>query len=286
MHRYFLGLGFATLIACGSSSPSGSAGSGGSGGSSPSGGGAGNSKACVAGQQVACACADGTQGAQACKSDGSAYLACACAAGGANAGGDAGGNDVADGGMGAESGAADAGAAGAGGSSGAGDGTAVATLNQPCSGEGSPACQGHAGKQQLICSLGKWTSNGTCAGSNNCDTALGANAGSCQPIAPECAGLQPGDTYCSKDSVEQCGPDSVTIVLAKTCTGTKPACLGGICVECAPTTTGCADALHLETCSSAGVWGPATSCGGGPCELCNGSDSSCNGALGTYGCGF
>jgi hypothetical protein len=296
MHRYFLALSFVTLTACGSSSPSSpaSGGAGGSGGS-PARGGSGGSSVCAAGLQVECACVDGGQGVQACKADGSGYLACQCAsgAGGESAGGESGAGDggTGDGGTGGESGAGESGAGGESGAPDAGAGgtidrTAVGTLNQPCVGEGSPACQGHAAKQQLICSAGKWVVNGTCSGSNNCDTTVGSNAGSCQPIAPQCAGLRPGDTYCSGNAVEQCGVDLVTIVAAPACSAPTPACLAGVCVECTPDTTRCsADQNSLETCSAQGAWAPKTSCGGGGCELCPGSGPYCDHPLGTYGCG-
>jgi hypothetical protein len=287
--RYFLTLSFALLSACGSASPASSAGGGsgglaGSGGSLANGGGPANS-VCVAGLQVECACAGGISSVQACKADGSGYLACECGAGGGgeSAGGGAGGNEATAAGTGGESGASD------GGSAGTNDGTALGTLNQPCVGEGSPACQGHAAKQQLICSTGKWIANGTCAGSNDCDTTPGSNAGSCQPIAPPCAALRPGDTYCNDQTVERCGVDLVTTAVVQTCSATTPACLGGSCVECTPDATRCSATQvdHIETCSADGAWAPAIACpGGGGCELCNGSDPYCDHAMGTYGCGF
>jgi hypothetical protein len=120
VNRYFFALGFATLMACGSSTSS-NAGAGGSGGSLTNDGGAGNASVCIAGRQLACSCSDGAPGAHACKADGSGYTACTCAtsdsSGGAGAGGEAGTSSARGGASGT-----DAGAGGEAGISSAGEG--------------------------------------------------------------------------------------------------------------------------------------------------------------------
>ncbi len=140
----------------------------------------------------------------------------------------------------------------------AGSTAAVGTLNQPCKSEGELACQGHASKQQLICSQGKWTANGTCSGANVCDTRLGINAGSCQPTATECAGANLLPTFCRESSVLQCGEDQIA-TLAGTCSGKTPTCSKGTCVECTPGETRCSG-NGIQTCTTSSVWGSAVYC--------------------------
>jgi hypothetical protein len=163
----------------------------------------------------------------------------------------------------------DAGASGAAGASDeAGDGTALGRLNQPCETEGAYACAGHAQKGQLVCSGGKWATNGTCASGTNCDSALGSNAGSCSPIIAGCSVAGASEKQCASASVEQCGIDLVTTDLAA-CPIAMPVCLNSACVVCAPGTTRCFDAgpkghsglpADIQICTDAGVWAVPVAC--------------------------
>jgi hypothetical protein len=177
-----------------------------------------------------------------------------------------------DGGAGAGDG--EAGASGAGGAAGApaeaGDGTALGRLNQQCATEGAYACAGHAQKGQLVCSGGKWATNGTCPSGTNCDSTLGGNAGSCSPIVAGCSVA--GARYCASASVEQCGVDLVTTLLAA-CPMAMPVCLNGACVECTPGTGQCAGPIDsggiapdAQTCTEAGIWSVPGACDYGCCS--------------------
>lgn len=131
-------------------------------------------------------------------------------------------------------------------------------MNEPCAPEGDLACQGHASKQQLICSQGKWTANGTCSGTNACDTSRSANAGSCQPIATECVGQNPGSRFCRNSSIIQCGADQIATSTVS-CGGTTPLCSNGTCVECEPGQLRCSG-NGVQTCSPAKAWAPRVDC--------------------------
>jgi hypothetical protein len=123
------------------------------------------------------------------------------------------------------------GSAGTGGTGG--DGTAVGTLGQPCSPNGSHACAGHAQREQLVCAGNSWAGNGTCAAGNNCDTAPGPSAGSCEPVVTECSGKSFGDVVCRGLDRLACGLDLVTTTAMDTCAaGTT--CTSGSCVPPLP----------------------------------------------------
>ena len=156
------------------------------------------------------------------------------------------------------------------GAGGAADASAMGTLNQPCTEEGALACQGHASKQQLICSLGKWTANGTCSGKDVCDTTRGVNAGSCQPAASECSGKDSSTTFCRGASVLACGADQVATI-TQTCGGETPLCFNGACVECIPGSKRCSG-NGVQTCSATNTWSAALDCPGAT-PLCQ--DGSC-----------
>jgi hypothetical protein len=130
----------------------------------------------------------------------------------------------------------------------------VGTLGDPCAPVGALGCAGHAQKGQLICGVDhRWASNGVCAGAMNCDTEQGSNAGSCQPIAPGCLGLAPGDRFCADGGVaSQCGPDLVSRV-DTVCSGTTGVCVNGGCVSCSPVSPAFCAGNQLETCDDAGT---------------------------------
>jgi hypothetical protein len=113
-----------------------------------------------------------------------------------------------------------------------GDSATTGTLLGPCAVVGAYGCAGHAQKGQLVCT-GTWAVNGNCTGSNNCDTTPGANAGSCQPIVPECLGKKPGDNVCQGDLRLACGPDLLTVTVLERCHepdgGALVFCAEGVC---------------------------------------------------------
>jgi hypothetical protein len=130
-------------------------------------------------------------------------------------------------------------------------------------------------KLQLLCSAaGQWTSNGTCNGSQLCDSAPGVNAGTCQDPIPQCEGQQPGYTFCVPSGgpeLEVCGPDLVTVS-----TSVCPvACVSGACEPCWPHFWRCNGDQPQECESSGASWqnvGPA--CSPGACTSCA-NDTTC-----------
>lgn len=125
--------------------------------------------------------------------------------------------------------------------------TIVGTLGDPCSPNGAYGCAGNAQKGQLICMDGMWAANGNCSGDLNCDSTPGVNAGSCQPILPECEGKEPGAAFCRSTSANfqcgtqlaqcarsdrvRCGPDLVTTLTPEQCPYlcTDGECTGTVC---------------------------------------------------------
>ncbi len=90
----------------------------------------------------------------------------------------------------------------------ASDPSAMATPNAPCDTAGARACDGHNGKQRLICFNGLWSLNGSCDGESRCQTKpTSAEVGSCLPIAPGCTGKSPGDDVCEGTVRRRCGVD-------------------------------------------------------------------------------
>jgi hypothetical protein len=80
-------------------------------------------------------------------------------------------------------------------------------------------------KLQLLCGAsGQWVANGTCSGSQFCDSTPGSNAGTCQDPIPNCAG-KPGYTFCDSTLtiLETCGPDTVSVTMTQ-CPQPTPAC--------------------------------------------------------------
>jgi hypothetical protein len=161
----------------------------------------------------------GTDGSGASSGTSGANSGGAPNSGGTNGSGGASGDAGASaGGMSGSSGAGGAsGNAGTGGSSGATG--AVAQPESPCSMPGALACAGNHQRVTLVCSGGIWQVGEVCAQNYACDSTPGFNQGSCRPILAECAGHEPGYTFCSSTTTSQrCGPDNVTLV-PEVCTG-------------------------------------------------------------------
>ena len=107
-------------------------------------------------------------------------------------------------------------------------------LNCPCTSSGQLACNGAHQKLQLICGNVPgltglaWQTVGTCASTENCDSA----DGSCKTIIPQCVGQAAGFAYCEGVDIRHtCGPDLVTAT-SMTCTGTCDPSLGCVAARC------------------------------------------------------
>jgi hypothetical protein len=74
---------------------------------------------------------------------------------------------------------------------------AVGTLGCPCSTASEPACNGNAQKLALLCNGGVWAPNGECPSGQLCDSQIGSNQGTCQPMDPVCTNATPGQDVCS-----------------------------------------------------------------------------------------
>ncbi|HKO49802.1 MAG TPA: hypothetical protein VJV79_18860 [Polyangiaceae bacterium] len=162
-----------------------------------------------------------------------------------------------------------AGAAGAAGDLGEGgappvvvdDGTAIGTAAAKCSKAGALACSGHAQRVQLVCQNGTWQTNGSCTDNALCDSTPGANAGSCQPVVPECQNRVQGHRFCrgTETDVRECGLDLVSATVVDSC---MFVCSAGACAgECHSTEKKCkAGGLIPQACSDAGTWQEGTAC--------------------------
>ncbi|HEY5374534.1 MAG TPA: hypothetical protein VIK01_12670, partial [Polyangiaceae bacterium] len=179
----------------------------------------------------------------------------------AGAGGSSGAESTAGNGGTPSSGGASAGSGGSGGSI-VMDGTALGALGVACDKNGAFSCVGHAQRGQLVCLNGTWQSNGTCGGSTLCDTTPGANAGSCQPIVPECKDQMSGAHFCraTETDLRQCGIDLVTATVIDSC---KYVCTAGACSgECHPGDKQCkAGGVIPQLCDETGTLADQTKCG-------------------------
>jgi len=166
---------------------------------------------------------------------------------------------------------------------------AVATLGCPCGEPGAHACNGNAQNQALVCTNGTWTPNGICSTEQLCDTASGAQQGTCVPIDPACATAAPGDHVCSNSTtVVQCGADLVSDSPVGTCS--DQACVNGMCTgTCAPGTTTCMNNGVL-TCTTSGAYGTAVPCSASTCMMgscmgsCSAGDTLCSGNAAVESC--
>ncbi len=116
-------------------------------------------------------------------------------------------------------------------------GSSAAGANSPtttppygsCNAEAALGCAGPAGVEALLCHDGVWTLRQTCAPTERCD----GPSGTCQPIVPGCAELEPGDSFCSAGQVlTTCGPDLVTAedtLCEGLCDESVPACTERAC---------------------------------------------------------
>lgn len=120
------------------------------------------------------------------------------------------------------------------------------TLDGACSKGGVRACDVNDSKQTLVCSQGRWQSNGGCAKKDNCDP----SAGACSEIVPGCNNLAEGARYCQPgDQLWECGPNLVSETLVETCEGN---CVpDGETSECASPECGDGKTQANETCDDA-----------------------------------
>lgn len=145
-----------------------------------------------------------------------------------------------------------------GGALGAAVDETIGKVGADCAPDGAYGCAGHAVAHQLVCTDGKWTSNGTCSAGTLCDSRAGASAGTCQQVLPECAGKSAGTNVCNGASVERCGTDLVTASPITTCK--DQACVDGACTgECSPGSKRCTGEA-VQTCDAVGKWGALAPC--------------------------
>jgi cysteine-rich repeat protein len=89
-------------------------------------------------------------------------------------------------------------------------------LDGSCPTASEKACDVSDPAQKLVCSLGRWASNGSCDGGEACNP---ANV-QCEPITADCAPLNPGDRFCNlEDEVVECGPNLVSTTVVEPCEG-------------------------------------------------------------------
>jgi hypothetical protein len=215
---------------------------------------------------------------------------------------------------GTATGGAGGGTGGIGPSGGAGgaDSDQVGTLGDACSAPGTLACAGHYQKVTLICGGNHaWQFNQTCGVDYFCDSTPGVNAGTCLPVLTECATGTAGRTFCSGNSVLQCGPDNVTLLTLEQCPDgcANGACLGagiectsandcaaridgriecdvatGLCVECLSS----ADCDATERCLVGACAAPSTCTSTLDCpisQICDVATQRCVDCVGNTDCG-
>lgn len=110
-------------------------------------------------------------------------------------------------------------------------GTGGGLIDAHCAPEGASRCAPESPTSRVLCLDGAWT-HADCDWDEGCDPSSGA----CALMIPECAGREPGDTFCSADDeVFVCGPGLVSATLAEVCEGTcidhpgDPACAPPFC---------------------------------------------------------
>ncbi|HKU43726.1 MAG TPA: cadherin-like beta sandwich domain-containing protein [Polyangiales bacterium] len=96
----------------------------------------------------------------------------------------------------------------------------VAEESTPCSTEGERRCAGFGSSIPLRCESGSWKRQLECNAMQHCDSSEGAQQGTCQQIAPECAGKRPDEPFCRDEIMRVCDVD---LLAAKTrpCPDTK-----------------------------------------------------------------
>jgi hypothetical protein len=154
---------------------------------------------------------------------------------------------------------------------------AVAAVGCPCTTPAALACAGNAQKVTLICDGGAWALHATCAAGQNCDSAVGANQGTCAAIDSACAGATAGTLACgSTTQVVVCDVDLVSTTPQTTCSGQT--CLAGACSGTCTAGTVCASCSNGEqttagTCDDTGACQPGTVA---PCGAYACGASACN----------
>lgn len=135
---------------------------------------------------------------------------------------------------------------------------AVAEQGAPCTAEGQLACEGHAQRYVVQCDEGRWVARAPCAEDERCDTRLGASAGSCLPLVPECAGKSAGAVVCAGLERSSCGVDLVTSSPLLPC---AYRCSAGSCKgECHPGASECVGDGGLRRCTAGALWSPVEAC--------------------------
>lgn len=131
-------------------------------------------------------------------------------------------------------------------------GKGIATAGDPCQGD-VRACADYGSQTPLSCANGVWKAEAACAEHERCQSAAGADRGSCKPIVDECANRLPNVPYCDGETMRVC-PDLVAAAILdcrehERCTpeaaSATCACEPGYVEN--PTTGRCAEANDCDT---------------------------------------
>lgn len=80
----------------------------------------------------------------------------------------------------------------------------IANEGESCGQDGAHACTGHGTRGSLRCEGGTWLADAECAETERCDTAAGANRGTCKTIATECMNQQVNVPFCDAETMRVC----------------------------------------------------------------------------------
>lgn len=147
---------------------------------------------------------------------------------------------------------------------------ALGTVGCKCTSPGELACNGNHQKLPLVCIGGVWTAGQPCIIGYNCVSTPGPDQGTCAAIDTACANAQPGQAVCaSANTIVECGPDLIVQKAVHTCSGSTPACNGGVCT--CPATTCSGACVDLQTdpsnCGTCGVVCDGGGCNAGKCSV-------------------
>jgi hypothetical protein len=79
-----------------------------------------------------------------------------------------------------------------------------ANTGTSCPSDGARTCDAIDSAKPLLCMKGEWTAQAPCGQDERCETATGADLGTCVAIDAECLAHPGGDEYCDGDSLRTC----------------------------------------------------------------------------------
>jgi hypothetical protein len=146
---------------------------------------------------------------------------------------------------------------------------AVDCVNEHCTECTPPAEECQNGQHRTCSQDGKWGTPFTCD-----FLCVGTDCGVCTP--------NPTPTDCINNTPQYCDQSGAWKSEGTACTGSKPVCLDGACVECTAPAKDCLDGNTPRSCTAAGAWKNATDCSGGAPVCLAGVCVACS--PGTKGC--